>query len=51
MAPYRMLSLVESQANQTQVIANFTVLTWDVSISPDNDTSVFYFAVGKNGLL
>lgn len=25
--------------------------TWDVSISPDNDTSVFYFAAGKNGLL
>jgi hypothetical protein len=27
------------------------VQTWDVSISPENDTSVFYFAAGKNGLL
>ena len=26
-------------------------MTWDVSISPDNDTSVFYFGVGMNGLL
>lgn len=27
------------------------MLTWDVSISQDNDTSVFYFGVGKGGLL
>jgi len=51
MSPYRMQSRVDGQTNQTQIIANFTLLTWDVSISPDNDTSVFYFAVGRNGLL
>lgn len=34
-----------SPINGTQIRIDSDVKSWDISISPDNDTSVFYFAI------
>ena len=52
MPAYRLASNVTQlpYLNATSPLVDPTVTTWDISISPDNDTSVFYFGIGVRGL-
>ena len=53
MTPYKLASNVTeyNATNQTSPLVDTKMKSWDISISPDNDTSVFFFGVGANGLL
>jgi len=44
MSPYRLINNSTAKFNSTSFFET-TLKTWDISISPDNDTSVFYFGV------
>lgn len=48
MAPYTLKSNVTefNATTQTSLLVDKTMKSWDISISPDNDTSVFFFGVG-----
>lgn len=52
MPAYRLASNVTlfPYLNISSPLVDPTVKTWDISISPDNDTSVFYFGLGDKGL-